>query len=267
MIRLTPSASSKAEILLNWVENHFNTIEKWNEAYQNEQITVFRGVELSKKGEVMQCPTCHHWMPYSSKRVKCTHCARDLPKKPNNPVKIIFPSHNSSKNGHSPPNERPFLSSFPENSTLLSPDSFIQLNFSGIQYKNLDYYDRPRIVVRQLLHNRRICAAQLAPRILNSQSVYNIVLPQLLEPYAQDLVEILRSNILAAYFYLRFSQGKRLFSRILIKKLRTLPFIPRTLVEEASPHNQLNIKPIWGKLPDEIAEIARLMGQGSYSGK
>lgn len=217
---LTYSTNISSEII-EWIEDHFISINEWNKIYPETPIKVFRGVELSKKGDIMQCPMCCKWMPYSQKREICPHCSAKL----NLPLitKRIITEMKELSNIE---NFHPFISHFTVNQPCTSPTAMIELGFPGIQFKNLHNYSPHRILVRQLLAKKRLCVTTVDDNSLTSQSIYNIILPQLLQKEILHLRKILISEVISYYNYSTFSKGKRLFSRILLQKLKTLPWLP-----------------------------------------
>ncbi|WP_371805634.1 Eco57I restriction-modification methylase domain-containing protein [Candidatus Lokiarchaeum ossiferum] len=218
--------------IIAWVEKNFISIDEWNEIHPEVGIKVFRGVELSKKGEIMQCPKCDKWMPYSKKRKICSHCNSELNR--NGKIKKIIKK--MEKLGEAE-KFRPFIPHFTSNQPCAIPSARIELGYSGIKYKKLHDFCPQRILVRQLLAKKRLCATTVNDHSLTSQSIYNIILPQPLQADIQKLRNILASDLISYYNYTTFSKGKRLFSRILLQKLKNLPWIPRN--QKYSIINQL----------------------------
>ena len=209
--------------ILNWLEKNFLSINEWNRLNIDEKIEVFRGVELSKYGNIMKCNHCFNWMPFSEKRLVCTHCQKELSHK-REAINII-----SEKINKSSQNVADFIQNISLNQFYPDVSSQIRLNFSGINYKEISKYRKKRIIVRQILAQKKICAAISPENTLTSQSIYNIILSKKLQPYIIELTQILRTDIISYFNYMTFSRGKRLFSRILLNKLKDLPWIPRNL--------------------------------------
>ncbi len=219
--------------IISWINDQFLSINEWNVIHSDDsenQIHVFRGVELSKRGEIMQCPSCKVWMPFSTKLAQCKSCNIKFHQNPP-PHIIIHPMETQEKMIKNDQNQGLFMQNFTHSETNLTPDAIIQLNHPGINYKSLNLYELPRIGIRQLLHHHKICAAYLPSKVLTSQSVYNIRLPSLLQPHIHQLIEVLRSETSAYYLFVHFSHGKKLFQRILLNKLKQIPFIPKLLTE------------------------------------
>ncbi|MHA1561613.1 MAG: Eco57I restriction-modification methylase domain-containing protein [Promethearchaeota archaeon] len=209
--------------ILNWLEKNYLSINEWNRLNIDDQIEVFRGVELSKYGKIMKCNHCSNWMPFSEKRTVCAHCKKHLEDK-GEVTNIISKKSNKDSN-----NVAEFIQNISFNQFYADATSQIKLNISGINYKEISKYSKKRIIVRQILAQKKICAAVSPENTLTSQSIYNIILSTKLDPYIIELTQNLRSDIISYFNYMTFSRGKRLFSRILLNKLKDLPWIPRNL--------------------------------------
>ncbi len=209
--------------IFNWLKKNFLSINEWNRLNIDDKIEVFRGVELSKFGKIMKCNHCSNWMPFSEKRTLCAHCKEELSQEREIINIISEKANNNSKN------VADFIQNISLNQFYADVTSQIKLNFSGINYKEISKYRKKRIIVRQILAQKKICASVSPENTLTSQSIYNIILPKKLEPNIIELTQILRTDIISYYNYMTFSRGKRLFSRILLNKLKDLPWIPRNM--------------------------------------
>ncbi len=209
--------------ILTWLEKNYLSINEWNKLNTDDKIEVFRGVELSKFGKIMKCNNCSNWMPFSEKRSVCVHCKKDLENK-GDFINII-----SEKINNNLKNVSDFIQNISLHQFNAVVTSQIKLNFKGINYKEISKYRNKRIIIRQILAQKKICAAISPENTLTSQSIYNIILSTKLDPYIIELTHNLRTDIISYYNYMTFSRGKRLFSRILLNKLKDLPWIPRNL--------------------------------------
>jgi hypothetical protein len=233
--------------IIHWIKDHFLSIDQWNALNPSDFIMVFRGIELGKEGRVMQCPSCGKWMPYSAKRTTCIHCELKLP--PSIPYATLL--HNSTE--IKIPKFYPFLRTFTGNTLNVIPDTVIDCTLPGINYKVIEFYQTPRILIRQLLNRKRLCIAVAPANLLTSQSIYNLILPERLQSYLKEFATWLAADHVSYYNYWTFSQGKRLFSRILLGKIRELPWIPRLFHE--TPTNDLNaIKQSLPEMPPEFQQ-------------
>ncbi|QEE17622.1 Eco57I restriction-modification methylase domain-containing protein [Promethearchaeum syntrophicum] len=228
--------------IINWLKKNFLSINEWNRINSDDKIEIFRGVELSKHGRIMRCNHCSKWMPFSRKRLLCSHCKKELSIK-REVINII-----SEKTNANSENVVNFIQNMSLNEINAKATSQIKLNFVGINYKDISKYRKKRIIVRQILAQNKICAAISPENALNSQSIYNIILSKKLEPYIIELTQILRTDIISYFNYMTFSRGKRLFSRILLNKLKDLPWIPRNL-------NFKNISNISNNFKSEIEKV------------
>ncbi|MHA1718649.1 MAG: Eco57I restriction-modification methylase domain-containing protein [Promethearchaeota archaeon] len=209
--------------ILNFINKNYLSINEWNRLNPNDKIEVFRGVELSKNGKIMKCNHCSNWMPFSEKRTSCIHCKEKLI---GNKEVIHIISEKRKSNSKTVAD---FIRNITLNKFYIEATSNIKLNFPGINYKELSKYRKKRIIVRQILSKNKICAAISPENTLTSQSIYNIILAKNLESHMVELTHILRTDIISYYNYITFGRGKRLFPRILLSKLKDLPWIPRNL--------------------------------------
>lgn len=115
---------------------------------QNNSLSVHqfvkntRGAEISKKGEVCQCPNCKQWMPYpKAKTPKCNNCKSNLNLDVVGKEKIII-NHNGTGNVKLKVGEDLFRY------TSISK-SWINTLKDGINYKNLNIYNGNKILVRK----------------------------------------------------------------------------------------------------------------------
>ena len=162
-------------------------------------------------------------MPFSEKRTVCVHCKKELGQR-REVINII-----SEKSTTDSKNVADFIQNISLNQFYADVTSQIKLNISGINYKEISKYRNKRIIIRQILAQKKICASISPENTLTSQSIYNIILSKKLEPYIIELTQNLRSEIISYFNYMTFSRGKRLFSRILLNKLKDLPWIPRNM--------------------------------------
>jgi hypothetical protein len=180
------------------------------------KITISRGVELAKTGEIIYCERCGLYFPVPKKALICAECKSLL--KIEHIEKIIYPEIPENKNKHF----RRFL--FSMNRYQIKDNKYIDISKNGINYKNLDIYE-DRIIIRQLSQNNLICATYDKGLSLTSQSFYNLKI--LRSPIAEFnhlyLLGIINSKLLSYYFIKSFGSYKKLFPRILIEKIKSLP--------------------------------------------
>lgn len=103
-----------------------------------------RGVELSKKGNVICCPHCNRWLPEprwkNYKKSFCPHCGIALDKSIKT-TKII----NKGANG----NGVPLIVGEDITRYITKSKRTIILNYDGINYKSADLYNGSKILVRK----------------------------------------------------------------------------------------------------------------------
>lgn len=180
-----------------------------------------RGVELGKSGKVIHCDNCRKFYPLPKKELKCRKCGCLL--KNESIEKII--------REHIPKGEEEefklFLHSI--NRYRIKKYCFINTNKKGINYKDSRIYE-DRIIIRQLSQNNRICATYDKNLSLTSQSFYNLKVVKSPIPEFNNyyLLGLINSQLLSFFFMKSFGSYKKLFPRILIEKIKTLPIkIPK----------------------------------------
>jgi len=185
------------------------------------EISINRGVELGKEGEVIYCDTCNRYLPLPKGNFLCPKCGSTL--ESNAVEKIIVDNiPKGLENAF-----KPFVYSL--NRYYIKEYRYIKLNVDGINYKNSNNYTN-RIIIRQLNQENLICAAY-EKNALSSQSIYNIKINQspAIEFNHFYLLGLINSRLLSFYFLKTFGSYKTLFPRILIEKLKILPIkVPST---------------------------------------
>ena len=104
-----------------------------------------RGVELSKRGKIWCCPTCHKWspMPPSNKDAHCSFCGSIVPNDKLEPESIIIPASDNH------PNSVPITIGEDIHRYSLKATKRIVLGYAGINYKNSDQFKGEKVVVRK----------------------------------------------------------------------------------------------------------------------
>lgn len=100
-----------------------------------------RGIELSKKGLVCECPKCKKWFPQPEKITRCPHCKHILPLSDIKTECIVFNT----------PQYKAALFKSGEDLFRFASDSkrWIDLSKQGINYKDLSLYKGEKILVRK----------------------------------------------------------------------------------------------------------------------
>jgi len=180
------------------------------------KILLSRGIELTKKGEIILCENCRKYFPIPKKELNCPECKKPL--KEEQIEKIIFDSvQNDDKDKF-----KLFINSI--NRYQVKDYSFIRIDKKGINYKDFEIYI-DRIIIRQLSQNNLICATYDRNLSLTSQSFYNLRICQspIIEFNNLYLLGIINSKLLSYYFIKLFGSYKKLFPRILIEKIKDFP--------------------------------------------
>ncbi len=180
------------------------------------KILLSRGIELTKKGEIILCENCRKYFPIPKKVLNCPECKNPL--KEEHIEKIIFDSvQNEDKDKF-----KLFINSI--NRYQVKDHSFIKINKKGINYKDFEIYI-DRIVIRQLSQNNLICATYEKDLSLTSQSFYNLRIYQSPVKEFNNIyfLGIINSKLLSYYFIKLFGSYKKLFPRILIEKIKDFP--------------------------------------------
>ncbi|TFF98653.1 MAG: hypothetical protein EU540_07790, partial [Promethearchaeota archaeon] len=224
--------------ILNILNHKFPKLE---DLMRNDgfKIILSRGVELSKSGKIIYCDTCKKYYPLPKNKLKCRECKSLLNQ---NAIENII--------HHTIPEKlkeyfKPFIYSI--NRYQIKEYKNINIKKKGIKYKDLNLYE-DRIIIRQLSQNNLICAAYDNKLSLTSQSFYNLKIIQSPIPEFDNhyLLGLINSQLFSYFFIKSFGSYKKLFSRILIEKIKNLPIkIPESMEER--------------KIASEIAKKVKLI--------
>ncbi|MHA2035461.1 MAG: HsdM family class I SAM-dependent methyltransferase [Promethearchaeota archaeon] len=213
------------KFLINVNNDNFPIITNLNEKFpklrdlmikEGFKFILSRGVELTKSGEVIFCRNCEKFLPIPKKELVCPDCQTNL--KIENIEKIVRDSIPQNKHNRF----ELFVDSIKR--YHINRYKYIEVNKSGINYKNSEIYD-DRIIIRQLSQNNLICATYDKNLSLTSQSLYNLKICQSNVREFNDiyLLGLINSLLLSYYFIQMFGSYKKLFPRILIEKIKDLP--------------------------------------------
>ncbi|MFX0083036.1 MAG: Eco57I restriction-modification methylase domain-containing protein [Candidatus Hodarchaeota archaeon] len=180
------------------------------------QFILSRGIELTKKGEVIFCKKCQKYFPIPKKVLICPECENLLEE--GQMEKIIFDSIQNEDNVKF----KLFINSISR--YQVKDYRFIRTDKGGINYKDFEIY-KNRIIIRQLSQNNLICATYDKNLSLTSQSFYNLKVchSPIREFNNLYLLGIINSKLLSYYFIKLFGSYKKLFPRILIEKIKEFP--------------------------------------------
>ncbi|MFW9872886.1 MAG: N-6 DNA methylase [Candidatus Thorarchaeota archaeon] len=205
----------KDEKIIKYLKKEFPTLRQLMED-NRFKISLGRGVELSKSGEIIYCESCVQFLPIPKRGLICPQCKNIL--KENQKEKIIYNSIPTDNQN----NFKMFI--YAINRYLIKEYKYIDVSKEGVNYKEFDIYYN-RIIIRQLSQNNYICAAYDSNLSLTSQSFYNLKIGQstIREFDSFFLLGIINSTLLSYYFIKSFGSYKKLFPRILIENIKKFP--------------------------------------------
>ena len=210
--------------IIEYLNKTFLTINDINKRKFSE-ISLSRGVELGKSGEIVFCESCKKYFPLPKKNLTCRECNTGFKQeKKEKIISNLLPCE---------PTKDFQLFLYSINRYLKSPYRYIDTSKTGINYKSLENY-QDRIIIRQISQNNLICATYDKNLSLNSQSFYNLKIKESSVPEFNNLylLGIINSTLLSYYFIKSFGSYKKLFPRILIEKIKNFPVkIPSSDIE------------------------------------
>ncbi len=230
---------------IEYLSKNFPTLEDLN--HLGFQISINRGVELAKTGEIIFCDRCMQYYPVPKKKLKCPECGFEL--KTEYIEQIVYDKIPNNFDS----NIKPFISSINRYET--KEIKYIRINKEGINYKDLNIYEN-RIIIRQLSQDNLICATFNEVFSITSQSFYNLQILQTSIPEFNNLylLGLINSRLLSYYLFNLFSSYKKLFPRILIEKIKILPIkLPKTEIEkQLAKKIEEKVRSLLNKLDKEI---------------
>ncbi|CAM3689561.1 TaqI-like C-terminal specificity domain-containing protein [Flavobacterium chungbukense] len=233
-----------------------------------------RGAELSKKGIVCQCNNCEYWMPFPrSKNPKCNNCRSTINLDETKSEKIIssIPSSNSIK-----------LKVGEDLYRYTSKSkSFIDLSKKGINYKNLDIYQKTKILVRKT--GIGITASIDYENSMTNQVVYILNLKKEFKDNLtlEFVLSILNSRVVTYYLIKKYGENEwRTHPYLTQNALMNLPFpllklkeertqkaiikITKLINEEVHNSNEINISKNTDLLIERIVADLFNLNQSDY---
>ena len=210
--------------IIEFLNKNFQILNDLNKT-KDFKVTLIRGVELTKSGEIILCEQCKKYFPLPKKELKCRECNGTL--KEENKETIIY----DTRPNNIVKDYELFLYSI--NRYQKKSYKYIDISKIGINYKNFKNY-KDRIIIRQISQNNLICATYDNNLSLTSQSFYNLKIDKSPIPEFSNLylLGILNSKLLSYYFIKSFGSYKKLFPRILIEKIKNFPIkIPNSFKE------------------------------------
>ena len=209
-----------------------------------DYVEIYRGVELSKKGHVIQCPYCNKWQPSprgKRKEAICYSCSRGFSIKNQKSIVHLEPNAGRSKIIVGEDIDRyGFIKSH-----------FIETEIDGINYKSNSIYQSPKILIRKT--GVGITANIDYDNSLTNQVVY------LLRPISNDdtpietILAIINSRIIT--YYLINAYG--------LNEWQSHPYISQSIVRNL-PFPSANIMNPDSKV--HLRRIKRYVSQISRNG-
>lgn len=180
-----------------------NNLDLFNQLSKCKRFSDFseshRGVELSKKGNLLKCGNCNKWLPEprqnNNKEGKCPHCGYQL-SKDSVKAKIIYKDRKS--------NCMPLIVGEDINRFTLYSKQYIELGYDGINYKDKKLYDGTKILVRKT--GVGITAGMDYNNCYTNQVVYILRRKENIHEYITNevLLAILNSRLLSFYYIIRY---------------------------------------------------------------
>ena len=164
-----------------------------------------RGVELSKKGNILQCPHCGLWQPFPSSKtiaIQCSHCKMAFDFDASNKSSIIGNKEDLDKS-------HPFLRGEDLSRYGYSQKLFIEVQKPGINYKDIALYLSPKILVRKtgvgitavLDYNNNIVNQVVYMFYFRNNEIKNILPLEL-------FIAILNSRVITYYIIKKYGSTK-----------------------------------------------------------
>ncbi len=156
-----------------------------------------RGVEISKSGDLVICPICQQALGYSKRQMqegkkRCSYCESLISVSESSSVKVINQTHNA---GSSPIFVGENIRRYD-----ISGCSYIKTGISGINYKEPNLYNSPKLLIRKT--GLGIYATVDYSGFLTSQTVYIIKYLDENEVPLEYYLALINSRVVY-YFYLK----------------------------------------------------------------
>jgi adenine-specific DNA-methyltransferase len=160
-----------------------------------------RGAEISKKGDVCQCPICEQWMPLPKKKhPKCNSCKSNIKIESVSKDKVIL-NHNGIGNLKLKVGEDLFR-------FTSTSKSWINTLKRGINYKDLNIYSGDKILVRKT--GIGITASLDYENAITNQVVYILKLKPGFEKKMslEFVLAVLNSRVMTYYLIKKFGENE-----------------------------------------------------------
>jgi hypothetical protein len=223
-----------------------------------------RGVEIGKKGRVLQCSSCGTWNPPPRVRRKCINSTCDHFVSPNDIHSEIV----SDKQKNSV-YDRPFLVGYQIQRYFTLDHRYINTNCQGINYKSPELYQGPKLLVRKtgnimnwVIDNQNRWVSQVVYIFKRRDD-----LPKEFDTITLEyLLGILNSKLMLRYINSKFFDPERTdFPHFVQNSILNLPIlIPRS---KESKETAKRISELTQELQDTYQEIYELKSQNRQQEK
>lgn len=215
--RFSENNNSTIDLDLDIKERAFSRMSRFNSRFA-DFVTTHRGVELSKKGKVGECPNCGLWMPFPTNPVpRCPHCKLEVDLEKANVSHIVL-DHNGRGN-------LPFKVGEDLFRYTSQSRRWIDTTKTGINYKPLELYMGPKILVRKT--GIGITASLDYTNSLTNQVVYILRLRPLASKYLtlEFVLAVLNSRAMTYYLLKKYGENEwRSHPYLTQSILESLPF-------------------------------------------
>ncbi|AKH95423.1 N-6 DNA methylase [Elizabethkingia anophelis] len=193
-----------------------------------------RGAEISKKGNICQCPACKLWMPYPKLKIaKCNHCKATFDINTAVTDNIV-----DVKSGYGKVNIKVGEDLFRFTSRS---KSYIDISKEGINYKNLEIYKGDKILVRKT--GIGITASIDYENSITTQVVYILKLKRKFEKKIslEFILAFLNSRVMTYYLIKKYGENEwRTHPYMTQTALMNLP-LPEIDFDNTKISSQINI--------------------------
>jgi len=214
-----------------------------------------RGVEIGKKGKIVQCPKCERWSPPPRKKRECRtiNCNYNLSSL-DPEIEIVFDSIRDSSI------DRPFLAGFQIQRYFTHPHNYINSQYKGINYKKPKLYQSPKLLLRKtgkgmnwvidyqdrwvsqvvyifqlrnsLKDKKELISLEYLLGILNSHIMKKYVNSKVLDPYRTEFPHFVQKSILQLPIKIPLSEEETVISSIISEMASKLQLLYQQLCEK-----------------------------------
>ncbi|MHA1971388.1 MAG: Eco57I restriction-modification methylase domain-containing protein [Candidatus Hodarchaeales archaeon] len=207
-------------------EEILRKVERENVKALRHFVTNARGVELNRKGIVVQCQTCGWWNPPPKNKIICCNPTCNSYIKNSDPKYQIVSLEGKE-------NSVPFLTGAHVNRYYLKSPAYIEKGYLGINYKKDSFYHGTKLLLRKTGHGIQT-AIDYNNRWV-SQVVYIFKLRKDTKLSLEFIMGVLNSKLMHYYYYRKYADPNRKdFPHFTQRKFLELPIkVPEDKLEES----------------------------------